>query len=162
MGYFRRPIDRGRARREVRDLHEGASEARAWEAIPTEPPPPGRYLRFAARDVHARSLRRRGIFAAAYELRVDCGADADVVRRIDEALAWFDAELPSPSLREPRAIFLFRSSASACIGRIWDLVHALGDANVPVEMQSFENPGRVVYQDEHQIAVVPWSDVEEL
>ncbi len=53
-----------------------------------------------------------------------------------------------------RAVFLFKSSATECMRQIWSLVHALRDAGLWVEMQTVENPGRSVYEDEFQIAVV--------
>lgn len=30
--------------------------------------------------------------------------------------------------------------------------------SIPVALQVVANPGRVVYEDENQIAVVPWAD----
>lgn len=38
----------------------------------------------------------------------------------------------------------------------------LRDEGVIVEMQTIERPGRVVYEDAHQLAVVPWSDAKPL
>jgi hypothetical protein len=44
------------------------------------------------------------------------------------------------------------------MAHIWILLHARREADVWVEMQTCVNPGRVVYEDEHQIAAVPWAD----
>jgi hypothetical protein len=45
---------------------------------------------------------------------------------------------------------------------IWTLAHALREAGVWVEMQTISRPGRIVYRDEQQVAVLPWADASEL
>jgi hypothetical protein len=46
--------------------------------------------------------------------------------------------------------------------RIWHLIHGLRDAGVWVEMQTFKKPGAVLYEDAHQIAVIPWADAQSI
>jgi len=162
MGYFRRRVDRGRARQRARELHEQSLDARPWEAIPAEPPKGQSFLRFAALDQHPGSLRRRGIFSAAYKLRNAGQLDAASEERLGVLLEWFGNHLHAPSLDEERAVFLFKSSAAACMRHIWDLAHLLRDAGVWIEMQVVDKPGRVVFEDELQVAVVPWVEEREL
>lgn len=161
MGYFPRKINRARARDELRELADRA-DARAWELIPSAPPSRARYVRFAALDPHEVTGCRRGIFSAAHDAIGDGGLDAELDARLRAELRWFDWHLDSPDDVDRRAVFFFKSSATECMAHVWSLLHALRDAGVWVEMQTFENPGRVEYEDEHQIAAVPWADVARL
>ena len=158
MGYFKRGIDRRRSRDEARSLAERALEGRPWEAIPGSPPKAAAYVRFAAHALHPESLRRKGLFSLAYEHLNDVELHADERASIQDALGWFEENLKVPRFDEPRAVFFFRSTPAECMQRIWSLAYALREVGVSVEMQSFANPGRVIYEDEHQVAVVPWND----
>jgi len=70
--------------------------------------------------------------------------------------------LPTPDLDVEAAIFLFKSDAGECSRRIWNLVALLRETGLHVEMQRFENPGKIVYEDAYQIAVIPWRSQPEL
>ena len=158
MGYFPRKLDRARARQETRDPHDFAAFSRPWEKIPGEAPPAGRFVRFAAHEHNESSGRRTGIFQAAYGALRRAEIEPALVERLRRDLDWFNVHLHAPTFDEPRAVFLFKSSATECMRQIWSLVHSLRDADIWVEMQTVENPGRVVFEDELQIAVVPWAD----
>ena len=162
MGYFKRKLDRSRSRRLVRTLNDSAGDAQPWQAIPERPPRAVKFVRFSARDLHAESRRRRGIFAAAGDVLDSPHVRAALARRLDAELDWFNEHLRVPDLDERRAIFLFKSSARENMRHIWVLLHTLRDAGVFVEMQTIAKPGRIVYEDEHQVAVIPWADAREL
>lgn len=162
MGYFKRKLDRGRSRRLVRALNDAAVDGKAWQAIPERPPRGNRFVRFSARDLHEDSGRRRGIFSAAYRALRSDGIDAKLARRLRTEIDWFCEHLHSPDMDEPRAVFLFKSTARENMRHIWVLLHALRDAGVLVEMQTIAKPGRLVYQDEQQVAVIPWADARAL
>ena len=158
MGYFKRRIDRGRTRDFVRALHEHSAVLRPWTRIPERPPRKHCYLRFAAHDRHPESLRRAGIFVATYRALESGDIEHALALRLRAYLDWFGANLATPSLDEQRAIFLFKSEAIECTRRMWDLIHALREIGVSIEMQVFEKPGRVVYEDALQVAAIPWAD----
>jgi hypothetical protein len=167
MGYFKRRIDRGRARallRRLDALHQADQEmgARpAWEAIPDEPPKRC-FIRFSVAARHPASGRRQGIFSAVHELLDDPAIDAETERALRDAMRWFNVLLPSPELEEEAAIFLFKSDAGECTRRIWTFVRILGEHGRFCEMQRSERPGRIVYEDEFQVAVVPWKSAGSL
>jgi len=162
MGYFKRRLDRGRSRELVRALNDAAVDGRAWEKIPDGPPRAPGFVRFSVRERHEESGRRCGIFAAAYDVLESAATDPHHAQAVRDALRWFERELPVPDLRQKRAIFLFKSEARACMDHIWKLSDALSHAGVWVEIQTIARPGRIVYQDEQQVAVLPWSDAREL
>jgi hypothetical protein len=38
------------------------------------------------------------------------------------------------------------------------MIELLRRAGIWVEMQTVAKPGRILYEDEHQVAAVPWAD----
>jgi hypothetical protein len=118
-----------------------------------------RRLRFSVRDRHPRSGRRRGVFNAADALIRARGASDPLSAELERVLDWFGEHLVVPrSVEDPRAIFLFRSSSGECMRRMWELAGLLHAAGWPAEMQVVRRPGMVLYADEHQVAVLPWSE----
>jgi len=162
VGYFKRKLDRSRSRRLVRALNDAAVDGKAWQVIPGRPPRARAFVRFSARDQHEDSGRRRGIFSAAYRALRTHDLDPRLASRLRNELEWFGENLISPDLDHPHAIFLFKSDARACMKHIWALLHDLREAGVWVEMQTFARPGRAIYEDEQQVAVLPWADASEL
>ncbi len=158
VGYFKRKLDRGRSRRLVRALNDAAVDGKAWTAIPSAPPRKRGFVRFSARDRHEDSGRRRGIFSAAYRVLRTHELEPRLAAKLRSELAWFGENLISPDLDHARAIFLFKSDARECMKHVWALAHHLREANVWVQMQTFARPGRAVYEDEQQVAVLPWKD----
>lgn len=159
MGYFKRKLDRGRAREAVRDLHAHHLADGTW--VPwlderPDPPVESAYLRFAIGERDPYSDRRQGIFHASYHLRQALAEDDAVRAAIDDELAWFGDHLAVPDIDRDGAIFFFKAGATECTRRIWNLAHLLRSQGLTVEMQVVENPGRIVYQDEDQVAAVPW------
>jgi hypothetical protein len=158
MGYLKRRLDRARCREVVRLLNAEAVDGRPWEAIPDKPPRGRPFVRFSTRNRHPGSGHRRGIFSAAYAVLRKDDTDAELASGVRAGLAWFEDHLAAPDLDEARAIFLFKSQARDCMKQIWSLIESLRDAGVWVEMQTVTKPGRIVYEDEHQVAAIPWAD----
>ena len=165
MRYFGRKLDRGRARVRAERWHAELLEGAEWERVddaPAKRSPALRYLRFSVPDRDPDSHRRQGVFTATHRLLRDTSLDAELRAGVREELDWFAENLPSPILDVERAIFLFRPDAGECARRIWHLVQLLRDAGLVVEMQTIANPGKVVYEDVYQVAVVPWSSSKSL
>lgn len=159
MGYFNRRIDRGRSRDLLRKLNERGEGARPWEAIPDSPPARACFVRFASLEIHADSRRRTGIFQACG--RVQAGHMPPTLSdEMDAVCGWFNENLIVPIIAEERAIFLFKSSARECMRQAWHLIDCLRRSGAIIEMQTVENPGRILYEDELQVAVLPWADAE--
>lgn len=144
----------------MRALHERGEANRPWEALPSAPPARPCFLRFASLEVHEDSRRRSGIFQTAFRVLDDADIDPHLERMLPEELHWFDANLHAPYVLEERAVFLFKASAKECMRHAWRLLDGLRRAGAIVEMQTVVNPGRVVFEDDLQVAVVPWSDAE--
>lgn len=163
MGYFKRKPDRGRSRELVRKLNEDGARSLAWERIPERPTRRTRYLRFSTFRPHECSGRRMGVFHAAYDLLREERVDPDLRRRVRTLLDWFNVYLPAPAyLNEARAVFFFKTDVGRTVDRVWELAFELRDAGLLVEMQTLKRPGKIVYEDDYQVAVVPWRGVTTL
>ena len=165
VGYLKRKLDRGRSGRDVaRHEHEGAwdEECARWTRARWAELERGSFVRFsvAARDED--SGRRQGVFAAIYALLDEDALEPELALHVTDTLAWFAENLLIPDLDEDRAIFLYRADAEDCIRRMWDLVWVLREQGLDVELQTTRSPGRTVYEDAHQVAVIPWSESREL
>lgn len=80
------------------------------------------------------------------------------VSRLEEAYAWFEELLPvrpfEPA-RWPRDVVAwFKDDAGEPIRRMWDIVAILRDHDVPVRLLRSAHPGKVLYEDRFQVAVV--------
>ena len=115
------------------------------------------YIRFQTQLRCGNTGRPAGIFVAAGQVE-DRGTLPDTTRDyLQETLSWFNRNLLAPRLRgdEQRGLFWFRCSSQAVIGRLWDLKWLLEDEGVIVSKLRTEQPGMIVYRDEHQVAAVP-------
>ena len=115
-------------------------------------------LRFVVTRRDGRRSPRHGVFVPAYELLRGgtlSTAESDWLREI---LTWFEANLPLPdrSKLEPGAIFWFKPGAARSVSRIWDLVAFLEEHGYHVELIKTRRPGRICYEDHHQVAATPY------
>lgn len=118
------------------------------------------YFRLVIPDRDPDSHRCQGLFVAAYALlRGDDEIEEYERERIHEPLDWFAEHLFSPSWISNRAIFWFRPDAGECVRRVWDLAVELKEHGRPIQVLRCPNPGRIEYEDEHQIAAIPYRHV---
>jgi hypothetical protein len=160
MGYFPRKRRRGTAREQVRAAHARSVDENWWEHWREAVPPPSHqrwFLRFSVTAHCDRSGQRSGIFVAAGLYEDDFADELAPSQRdtLATLLNWFSHNLPMPPLDEDRAVFFFKSDATDCARRIWELVHLLRDLGSPPEMVSTRNPGQIVYEDDFQVAAIP-------
>lgn len=108
------------------------------------------------------TARRAGIFVAAGRIKTSPQVPDYLQVWLGELLEWFGEHLTMPDLNEDhgwRAFFWFRCSTktnhTAMIAKMWELVTAMRDAGVPVQMHRTADPGRIVYADEQQVAAAP-------
>ena len=119
------------------------------------------------RDKSAKALRLKksnkqktspiGIFASAYLLLKQQEIHEATSRFLKEELVWFEHNLRVPKLSSAhrRAKFWFRPEAEEMIERAWAMMMLLKDHGLPVVNDTTDNPGDIIYEDEHQIAAIP-------
>ncbi|MCX5444175.1 hypothetical protein ACFVJW_07840 [Streptomyces libani] len=78
---------------------------------------------------------------------------------------WYDAHYPNPShtdptvydsSRNPGAVAWFKATAVHLIERVDGYLQLLAAHEVACERVESTDPGRIVYEDEVQVVVVPW------
>ncbi|MEU0483179.1 hypothetical protein ABZ260_28825 [Streptosporangium sp. NPDC006013] len=121
------------------------------------------YLRFqgTARD---RQGRLPGVFGLVNSLasRGKLTAEQERFRRTNND--WYDANFTNPSdidstvydhALNPGAAAWFKSSAHLLIERVAGYMEILAAHGVGCEVVHSSDPGKIVYEDDHQIVVVP-------
>ena len=98
-----------------------------------------------------------GLFLNLEWLQDDGDLSADEAARFDELCAWFKRHLRVPPFARATwpedCVCWFKSSAQDVVARMWDLAAILADHDQPVRLLRAARPGRIVYEDEHQVVV---------
>nr|WP_070960257.1 hypothetical protein [Hyphomonas sp. Mor2] len=119
-----------------------------------------KYLRFQSLQRCYHLPTRGGIFRTAYTVRDAEDTRAHDADAINHHLDWFVTHLkiPRESDWNYRAIFWFKDSAREPIDHIWAMKHLLKANGYWIDVVKTQRPGRIIYEDDWQIAAVPWRD----
>ena len=123
------------------------------------------FVRFVVTERHATSLQQRGVFSALYQLQRDDQLAGHEKAWFAEAETWFNDHLEPPDRfqlsKRPgaphAAITWLKASAVEHVRRMRDLVALLQHKDTQVEELTTDRPGYIVYEDEHQVAAVPFA-----
>lgn len=124
------------------------------------------YIRFVVAEKDVKTGRRLGIFRAISRLRKSqdlLPAERDL---LDEAWEWMNNNLERPARLSvsarphsaPRALSWFKATATGYIEKLRAVQHVLQAHGVFVETLTTTRPGKIVYEDAHQIAAHPFAD----
>ena len=113
--------------------------------------------------------RGNGIFQSAPRLLRSGALSTRDRARLRSLLDWFGENLEEPDTfvrttskgayrRDPVAICWFKDTATECIRRAWSIARVLEANGVVVEFVTTKRPGYVTYEDEHQVAAIPYAD----
>ena len=116
------------------------------------------YLRFATFRTDPDALRPQGVFQRTYALLDGGELHPEEVRILRAALGYFEHDMAVPRVHQPRAVFWFKAECAMCTHHGWLLANALKASGVPVVPLRTVKPGLVVYEDDCQIAAVPYRD----
>jgi len=101
-----------------------------------------------------------GLFENLERLSADGDLSAEEAARFEELCDWFARHLRVPpfgSAAWPEdCVCWFKSGAQDVVARMWDLAAILSDHDRPVRLLRAARPGRIVYEDEHQVVVEEW------
>ena len=119
-------------------------------------------------DRDAVSGQRIGFFKSAYALRRDGLISENDSASLDELLDWFDANLDAPDRfsksrrahADEKALSWFKPCARLHIAKSRELLALLRTYEIHSDMLTSSKPGVVVYEDDIQIAAIPFRDVE--
>lgn len=120
------------------------------------------YLRMVHRGKQDEySGRAQGVFQAAVALKAAGELTASEIEELAEVLRIFDRDLPGRTTFgeiPDYAIFWFKASHPEIVRVAWQLVTILRRHDLPIEMIKTDKPGRIVYEDNLQVAAIPWRD----
>ena len=128
------------------------------------------FIRFASLRVDRYSGRELGVFSSARQLQRSGRLNEDEVCALDELLQVYEDKLEVPdcygdtSLRWQRkyaAICWFKTQSREFISQMWTVAKFLKSHGMPMRLLRTTLPGRVLYEDEHQVAAVPFRRARE-
>ena len=157
MGYFKRPIRRSTAAtiRQPRFL----SLDGGWQPISGERhTTPLKFVRFCVPEHTGRLDQALGVFHVAGRWARSGKLDRPQLKEIGRVLRWFNQHLSMPNDVAADAVFWFKGDSKKCIEVVWNLVHLLRDLGDEVMLMTTDAPGRIVYDDQNQIAAIRFND----
>ena len=158
MGYFKRPVRRGIARRSRLAFLEPARDVLVadWQRCGgSVAPAADSFLRVV---VELPSVGRVGLFRASKIVTNAADLPAATRSELRAVFRWFNANLPVPRRLPRSAVCWLRADANESLERLRALVEIYRVAGRPVWLHATRNPGRVVYRDEYQVAAVAYPD----
>lgn len=123
------------------------------------------YIRFVVPEPDPRTNRPQGVFTALYRLERDGRLIEHELEWFHQMEDWLNKHLAQPtrlsrSMRHGAArdaITWMKLSASVHVQKMRELAQLLKYKDVQVVELVTEKPGYVVYEDEHQVAAVPFT-----
>jgi hypothetical protein len=118
-----------------------------------------KFVRIQGRDIAYRTGKPVGIFAAVYRLQRDGLLNENekaVYYEIDKV--WFQENLPNPPFYDDdnpgKPITWFKTATTAhMLEMLQPLMDMMDKYNKPYDVVYTDFPGRIVYEDEYQVAV---------
>jgi hypothetical protein len=124
------------------------------------------FIRFAVAARDEQSDQQQGVFTALYAL-VNAGALLPHEQEwFDGIERWFNANLTRPSRlawssrpnAPKRSISWLKVEAVEHVRRLRELVALLEHKDIAVDEFQTDKPGYIVYEDEHQITAIPFTN----
>ena len=124
-----------------------------------------KYVRFVSDRVAADSNQTIGFFQQAYDLEQGDQISTADLRELRKLLGWFAKHLKTPSRfsrssrsnSEPKAICWFKPTSVDHISKARRIIEILAIYGVDATMKTTTRPGYIVFEDDHQIAAVPFT-----
>jgi hypothetical protein len=124
------------------------------------------FVRYVSLSKGTESHCLRGVFHAALSLEDRGQLNEDAVSQLEELWRWFNLQLPVPyrfsrSRRRhahSNAICWFKPNATDHIGKVRELASLLEQHGIATRRLRTQRPGYIVYEDQYQIAAVPFRD----
>lgn len=122
------------------------------------------FVRFVVAERDRRSDQPRGIFTALYAMERSGELAEYELEWFRSSEKWFNQHLKRPECltwssrpnAPRRAITWLKMSATEHVSQMRNLVTLLEHKDLAVEEQHTMRPGYIVYEDEHQVAAVPF------
>ena len=115
-------------------------------------------VRFVVYQRLSRFKHNIGLFQVAQHLLDEGDISIEEREELEAIVEWFRLNLPLPpyeAKRDPRVLYWYRSGAGEYIRKMWGLAHLLEAHDYAVELITARFVGKVIYEDEWQVAAVP-------
>jgi hypothetical protein len=128
------------------------------------------FIRFASLRVDRDSGRELGVFHSAGVLKRSGHLSEVEVETLDELMRIYNDKLEVPDCysdctlrwkRKYEAICWFKTQSREFISHMWTVAKFLKSHGMPMRLLRTALPGRVLYEDEHQVAAVPFRRARE-
>lgn len=124
------------------------------------------YVRFVVYEIDEDSGREMGLFTAGGILNDKNELYDYEIEHRKSLMIWFSENLDVPDVQasdsnyysNPTAISWFKSSATEHIAKMREYAEILKAHNLPVKQLVTDRPGKILYEDEYQIAACPYKD----
>lgn len=124
------------------------------------------YIRFIIEERDDGSNENKGLFMAMDDLREKNDLYDWESAQEKEIYQWFKKHLKVPEIQsgegnhnaKPKAISWFKDSAKEHIEKIRQYAQMLAAHDYPIKQLITEQPGKVLYEDEYQIAAIPFNN----
>jgi len=125
-----------------------------------------KYLRFVVPETDEGSGRAMGVFTAGGILYEEDKLYDHEIKLRKQILIWFGNNLEVPDVQasesnyysKPNAISWFKSGAEIHINKMREYTEVLNSHDIQVKQLITERPGKIVYEDEFQVAAIPFKD----
>jgi hypothetical protein len=156
MGYFKQPLRRRKAAQAKRELLDAGHDVGVWSSVERDfRTSRDQFIRFA---IEYSNGTRIGLFQSNLLIEDNNGIPDSMKSALRQSFDWFNRHMRVPRRLPRNAVCWFRASARSHVAQMRTLTEIYRAAGLTVVMQSTATPGRVVYQDEVQIAAVPYRD----
>lgn len=128
------------------------------------------YLRYRAKYFNeAKQTVELGFFKAAVYLSEHAPLTTEDRKQLDQFIHFFDHQLPIPDYYQSKknrqaaksATSWFKDSAQTFIRPMNELANLLEQYQIEVErISAKKTPGKIIYEDDYQITVIPFRDVK--
>jgi len=123
------------------------------------------YVRFSVTDKDKASGIGMGLFGPMWDLRTKDVLLDHEIEAYESTMKWFARNLTVPKVlaggnhhNRPGAVSWFKDSATEHINKMRGLAEILESHDIAVTQFTTTRPGRVEYEDQFQIAAVPFRD----
>lgn len=124
------------------------------------------FIRFEVAEKDEVSGREKGLFSAMTDLLDKNELFEYEIAQELEIYNWFKKNLRPPPAQtaargpkaKPRSISWFKSSAQEHIDKMRSYAQILESHDVLVNQINSDRPGKIVYEDEFQVAAIPYND----
>jgi hypothetical protein len=124
------------------------------------------YVRFVTGRIDRRSGRRRGVFQAAAALADSNFLAREPLGEMQLLRSWFNRCLDRPARfsrsrrngASPISICWFKATAVEHVRNVRAMCRILKVHGIATEMITSTRPGYIVFEDDHQIAAVPFAE----